>query len=496
MARVKASPGNRAEGRRSTPLLATALVLGLLAALAVGPAWASAAAPDADLVVTSAEPVNEPGDGGPPTTPAEEPTPTEAPGGEPVPTDPAPETTAPPPETTPPAPVTTAPEIPPAPTTSAPAPGGATRPPSPTPPVPPTAPPVPPAPPTPPAPPVRPPAQGSAPPPQNPLGVQVTTGDVTLTEAYWNAASTAATLQVTVHNTGTTAQRIRLSYTLPAGLTDAGTKGCAAAGGGGAYRCGAWTAGAGVRFSTVLRLRVAGTAWKQMPLSGSVQVVADAPAVPGEAADDQGFAVLIPAGPPVPGIALAADEVAFDISGSPSTLALRLGNTGTVDAAGRVEVVLPAGVTVPTPPPGCVAVDPTRTRCDAGLVLAGTTAEVQLPVEATPRAQREAPLSGAVIGQLDPRSGPTRRVQMSFRITAAAALATPVVSPPAPTGSQGALPAGAATGDGGMTSVQRTAVILIAVSALLVVLALTLTMTSLRRRFGGPPAEPTLNPAD
>ncbi|RQX16462.1 hypothetical protein DDE19_15385, partial [Micromonospora ureilytica] len=126
MARVKASPGNRAEGRRSTPLLATALVLGLLAALAVGPAWASAAAPDADLVVTSAEPVNEPGDGGPPTTPAEEPTPTEAPGGEPVPTDPAPETTAPPPETTPPAPVTTAPEIPPAPTTSAPAPGGAT----------------------------------------------------------------------------------------------------------------------------------------------------------------------------------------------------------------------------------------------------------------------------------------------------------------------------------------------------------------------------------
>ena len=111
-----------------------------------------------------------------------------------------------------------------------------------------------------------------------------------------------------------------------------------------------------------------------------------------------------------------------------------------MDAAGRVEVVLPAGVTVPTPPPGCVAVDPTRTRCDAGLVLAGTTAEVQLPVEATPQAQREAPLSGAVIGQLDPRSGPTRRVQMSFRITAAAALATPVVSPPAPTGSQGVLP--------------------------------------------------------
>ncbi|MET8360016.1 hypothetical protein [Micromonospora sp. NPDC005171] len=492
MARVKASPGNRAEGRRSTPLLTTALALGLLTALAVGPAWASAATPDADPVATSVEPVNEPGEEVPPTTPAEEPTPTEGPGGEPGPTEPAPETSAPPPETTPPPPVTTAPEVPPVPTTIAPAPGGTTRPPSPGPPVPPT---PPPAPPTPPAPPVRPPAPGSAAPPQSPLGVQVTTGDVTLTEAYWNTASTTATLQVTVHNSGTTAEQIRLSYTLPAGLTDAGTKGCAAAGGG-AYRCGAWTAEAGARFSTVLRLRVAGTAWKQMPLSGSVQVTADAPGVPGEVTDDQGFAVLFPAGPPVPGIALAADEVAFDISGGPSTLTLRLGNTGTVDAAGRVEVVLPAGVTVPTPPLGCVAVDPTRTRCDAGLVTAGTTAHVQLPVEATPQAQREAPFSGAVIGQLDPRSGPTRRVQMSFRITAAAALATPVVSPPAPTGSQGVLPAGAATRDGGLTSAQRTAIALITVSTLLVVLALTLAMTSLRRRFGGPPPEPAPHPTD
>ena len=57
-----------------------------------------------------------------------------------------------------------------------------------------------------------------------------------------------------------------------------------------------------------------------MPLSGSVQVIADAPGVPGEATDDQGFAVLFPPGPPVPGITLAADEVAFDISGAASTL--------------------------------------------------------------------------------------------------------------------------------------------------------------------------------
>ncbi|MET7822254.1 hypothetical protein [Micromonospora zamorensis] len=476
MARVKALPGLRAEVRRTAPSLAAALALGLLTALAVGPTGANAAMPEPEPVVMVTDPVSEPE-----TTASQDPTPTEEPT-DPVPTDPAPETTAPAPETTPPPPVTTAPEVPPAPTTTAPAPGG-----------PPTA--VPPIAPPPPVPPVRPPPPGSAAPPPSPLGVQVTTQDVTLTEAYWNAASTATTLQVTVNNTGTTAQRIRLSYTLPAGLTDVGTKGCTAAGDG-TYRCGAWTAEAGVRFSALLRLRVDGSAWKQMPLAGSVQVVADAPGVPGEAKDDQGFAVLFPPGPPAAGIALAADEVAFDISGTASTLALRLGNTGAVDATGRVEVVLPPGVTVPTPPPGCVTVDPTRTRCDAGLVAAGKTAELRLPVEATPEAQRGAPLSGALIGQLDPRSGATRQLQMSFRITAAAALATPVVSPPAPTGSQGVLPGGAANGDGGMTSVQRTAIILIVVSTLLVVLALTLATVSLRRRLNGPAPGPAPNPVE
>ncbi|MFG2047315.1 hypothetical protein ACGFIW_07790 [Micromonospora sp. NPDC048935] len=474
--------GTRAEGPRPASLLAVSLTLGLLAALAVGPAWASAATAVADRVVLATDPVSEPG-GDPGASPTQDPPPTGEPSGEPVPTNPAPETTVPPPETPPPAPETTAPEVPPAPSNAAPVPGG---PPTPAPPVPPP----------PPVPPVRPPAPGPEAPPPNPLGVQVTTQDVTLTEAYWNAASSAATLQVTVNNTGTTAQRIRLSYTLPAGLTDAGTKGCTTTGGG-AYSCGAWTTGAGVRFSALLRLRVDGTAWQKMPLAGSVRVVADAPGVPGEAVDDQGFAVLFPPGPPVPGITLAADEVAFDISGTASALALRLGNTGTVDAAGRFEVVLPAGVTVPTPPPGCVAVDETRTRCEAGPVPAGKTVELRLPVEATPQAQREAPSSGAVIGRLDPRSGPTRQVQMSFRITAAAALATPVVSPPAPTGSQGVLPGGAAAGDdGGMTSVQRTAVLLIVVSALLVVLALTLAATSLRRRFSGSRPEPAPHTAD
>ena len=57
-----------------------------------------------------------------------------------------------------------------------------------------------------------------------------------------------------------------------------------------------------------------------MPLSGSVRVIADRAGGGRGGGDDEGFAVLFPPGPPVPGIALAADEVAFDISGGPSTL--------------------------------------------------------------------------------------------------------------------------------------------------------------------------------
>ena len=294
MARVKASPGNRAEGRRSTPLLATALALGLLTALAVGPAWASAAAPDADPVATSAEPVNEPGGEEPPTTPAEEPTPTEDPGGEPEPTEPAPETTAPPPETTPPAPVTTAPEVPPAPTTARPRRA---------------------------APPDRParlprchrrrprprrrrrlrrsspPAPGSAPPPQSPLGVQVTTGDVTLTEAYWNTPSTAATLQVTVHNTGTTraadptlvhAAR-RADRRRHEGLRRRRWRRRTAAGPGPPKR-----ASGSAPCCACGSLARRGSRCRSAAPSRSSRTRRD---VPGEATDDQGFAVLFPAGP-------------------------------------------------------------------------------------------------------------------------------------------------------------------------------------------------------
>ncbi|SCL56223.1 hypothetical protein GA0070606_2569 [Micromonospora citrea] len=464
MARVDVRPGRRARDRRTVPLLAISLAAGLTVASV--PGWATAAPTAARVATAPTEPVGEPGE-----EPTADPT-------DPVPSE-APSTVSPPPQSTPPAattepaPTTTAPQEP-APTTTSPT--TSTPPPAPS------------------APPVRPSAPAPGSPSAPAAGVSVTTDDITLTSAYWNAPSTVTTLRVTVTNTGASSARVRLAYTLPAGLTDAGTEGCADAGGG-EHRCGEWTSAPGARFSTLLRVRVGGDAWRKMPLSGSVRVTA---AVPGAApvSDNEGFAVLFPPGPPAPGIRLAADEVTFDISGGASGLDVRLGNTGRVDADGRVEVILPAGVTVPAPPAGCTTVDPTRTRCDLGTVPAGRTADLRLPVAATPEAQRQAPLAGAVLGQLDPRSGRPRQVQMSFRITAAAALATPVVSTPAPTGSQGVLAADAPSlrDGGGISSVRRTAITLIAVSTLLVVLALALATTSLRRRSGAAMTERTPGP--
>jgi hypothetical protein len=478
MHRVDVRPVRRAPRRRTASLLAMSLAAGLAAAVAVTPGWATAT-PTVTRVLAaataSADPATDPVE----ETPTVDPTATEP--------DPptAPPTESAPPETTPPAPdpTTTSAAPPtsdagnPAPTTTAPTATTAPPPQQGPPPV------------------VSPAAPGPGQPAPSRLGVRVTTGDVTLTDAYWTAASTVTKLRVTIANTGSAPERVRLAYTLPAGLTDAGTEGCASSGGGN-YRCGEWTTTPGDRFSTSVRVRVAGTAWRQMPLSGSVRVTATGPGVTGSAQDNEGFAVLFPAGPPVPGIRLQADEVAFDISGGPSQLDVRLGNSGKVDAAGRVEVILPAGVSVPTPPPGCLPVASSRTRCEVGAVPAGRVATLRLPVTATPEAQRAAPLAGAIVGRLDPRSGKTRQLQMSFRITAAAALSTPVAVTPAPTASQGVLAgAGQRDGDGGLSSIQHTAIILMAVSGLLVVLALALATTSLRRRMTGPVADPRTAPA-
>jgi hypothetical protein len=316
------------------------------------------------------------------------------------------------------------------------------------------------------------------------LGVYVTTDDLALTPTYWNAvAGTTVDLRVTVTNTGQVEEAIGLSYQLPAGLTDAGTVGCLRTGS--VHRCTAWAVAAGTSFSTRLRIRVSGDAWQRMPVSGLVRATATAPGHPQltPVTDEQGFAVLFPAGPPTAGVSLSASEVAFDISGAPAGLELRLGNTGQVDSTGTVEIVLPAGVTVPAPPGGCRAGTVGRTRCELGTVRAGSAGVVRLTLAADAETQRRAPLAGAVNAVLTPVTGKAKRVQMSFRIVAAAA-SVPAQSSDgvAPTSSQGVL-AGARPGAiDGPNSTRLTAVGLIVLSVLLVVLALGLATVSLRRR--------------
>ncbi|GIJ19410.1 hypothetical protein [Micromonospora lutea] len=432
-------PGRRAWRRT----FAFACVLGLLVAAG------AAVTPGVVTAAPAANRAAEPGSHSPSAEPTDEPEPTSPP-----------PTMEPPVETTAPTSPSTTPT--PAVTTDAPVPSSG----------PPAATGAPPRPTY--SPPPRPTAPTIAPPVS--AGVTVTTGDITLPAGYWNTASTVTTLSVTVTNTGTASAGVRLAYTLPAGLTDAGTDGCVTAGSR-EYRCGEWTTAPGARFSTRLRIRVDGDAWRRMPLAGSVRVTATGAA--GTARDDEGFAVLFPPGPPAPGITMSAGEVTFDADGASESLLVRLGNTGRADATGRIDVLLPEGVTVAAPPAGCIAVAATRARCDLGTVRSGRTEEVRLPVTATPQALRAAPLSGAVVGRLDPRHGADRRMQVSFRITATA----PEVPAVAPVPSSSLLPAGAATGGTeGSTSGQSTALLPITLSVLVLLLIVGLVTVSLRRR--------------
>ncbi|MDG4793586.1 hypothetical protein [Micromonospora sp. WMMD1082] len=446
MVRLHGRPARPTTGWRRAVASALAIGLATGAAVAVLPGAAAAVPP------VSGE--AEPGPYHPPAEPTDEPEPTSPP-----------PTVEPPVETS--APPTPSASPTPSATTAAPAPSSG--PPAVTPPRPTYSPPV------------RPPGPTLAPPVS--AGVRVTTGDITLPAGYWKAASTVTTLQVTVTNTGSASAGIRLTYRLPPGIADAGTHGCAAAGNR-EYRCAQWTAAPGARFSTRLRVRVDGDAWRGMPLAGSVRVTATGAA--GTASDDEGFAVLFPPGPPAPGITMRAGEVTFDVDGAGAALTLRLGNTGRVDATGRVDVVLPAGITVPAPPAGCAATAATRTRCDLGSVPAGRTAHLRLPLAATPQARRDAPLSGAVIGRLAPRNGTSQRMQLSFRITAVAPEEPAVLPPPAPVDAPSVRPAGAAPdGRDGLTPAQRRAVLLSAVSVPLTVLVLGLVI-ALRRRATAP----------
>jgi hypothetical protein len=188
---------------------------------------------------------------------------------------------------------------------------------------------------------------------------------------------------------------------------------------------------------------------------------------------------------PFAGLALSASDVVFASGGQPAWLWVRLSNTGAADATGRVEIILPEGVTVDAPPAGCRATGNGRTACEFSRVRPGRTADVHLRIDATLEAQGRAPLVGAVVAALTPRSGGVKRMQVSFRITAISA----VLAEDLANGAGGALAGGNGSSDDHGAGVRRLAIGLIVVSGLLVVLALALAMRSVRR-LGEEPAAP------
>jgi hypothetical protein len=316
----------------------------------------------------------------------------------------------------------------------------------------------------------------------------VSTSDVTLGSGYWSARNGIADLRITVVNTGRVPESVLLRYTLPPGVSDTGTAGCSAAGGR-TYRCAARTTGVGARSTTHVRVRVDPDAWRQMPLSGLAEVVATAASRPPAetVTDKEGFAVLFPAGPPAAGVSLSASEVSFDITGQATMLDVRLGNTGKSDATGAVAVILPPGVTVPLPPAGCQPAGADRTRCDLGTIRAGQAGSLRIPLAATLEAQRRAPLSGAVVGTLTPGAGGAKQVQLSFRIVAAAGRPELAGDQLHPSGSPALIPPVSRTKPADDSSnLRQRAAALIAVSVLLVLLAVLAATTSRQ----GTPARP------
>ena len=293
--------------------------------------------------------------------------------------------------------------------------------------------------------------------------------------------STVADLNVIVANTGQVAQRITLTYTLPAGVSDAGTPGCRPVSGS-TYRCSPITAAADASRSVHVRLRVAGGAWRNAPLNGSVQATATGSGRGdfGIARDYEGFAVLFPPGPPVAGMGLAATEVRFTALDKPATLQVTLTNRGRASAVAAVEVALPSGVNAAAQA-DCVPAG-ARIRCNLGPLSAGRSGHVRMTLSATPDAQRQAPLSGAAFGTLS--SGSTvKSTQTSFRILADAATA-------AQDADENTTTTGVAASSASSAGVTATALALVLAAGALIVLAVVLATTSLLRRREDDPGAP------
>lgn len=337
------------------------------------------------------------------------------------------------------------------------------------------------------------PATDPAPPPPtgtaDPVaGVRLQASDLTLGDGYWRGTATGGDVTIAVTNTASpaVAEDVMLTFTLPAGVSQAraaSTAGCA--GGGRSYSCGL---GPGGSASVVLHLAVDAGAWRSAPLHGTAvaqAAIAGRPDLPVGTAH-AGYTVILPPGPPVPGVRLSAADLAVGPADRErGRLSVRLANLGAVWTSGALELVTPEGVDVVGFPSDCTShrrVGGGRDRCELGRLDPGVERVLVFTVAVSAEALAQAPLTGAVHAFLTPEGQDTVIVQAAYRIVPAGSPAVSGTTPSAAGGGGRANHPVPPIADS-LISHQLSAGSLIGGLVTLVALAGALFVLSLRRRM-------------
>jgi hypothetical protein len=262
----------------------------------------------------------------------------------------------------------------------------------------------------------------SSPPTPDPLaGIAVRTGDLALGGGYWSGAANTGDITISVTNTGQAREDASVTYTLPNGVRQTGVS-TTCNGSGQTYAC---VLGIGKSTEITVHLAVDPTAWRTAPLHGSVAArgsIKGRPDLPPAYAQG-GFSVVLPPGPPTPGITLTAVDLTLPAQPSENEVAqltVRFANTGSVPATAALDVVTPEGTDLAAVPPDCTSrrrVATHRDRCDLGKLDAGRDRTLTFTLSVSPAGRAQAPLSGAVYGYLTPSGQDTATVQTGYRIT-------------------------------------------------------------------------------
>jgi hypothetical protein len=269
----------------------------------------------------------------------------------------------------------------------------------------------------------------SSPPPSPPPAVKVNVPDLIVAPGYWQGTANRYDVRITITNTGDPALTTITDVALPAGLSkvNAIASGCTVSGL--TFSC---PLANGAVATVVVTVDVAPNAWRT-PLSGLVHTAAQAVGSDRTAGSEDGFTVVFPSGPPTPGIDLAAADPVLPLHApgpqETAVLEVRLRNTGSVQAAGTIEIVTPVGVQLAAVPTQCASrerLTGSRERCSIGTVAAGQQMTLSFELSIRPQARSEAPLAGTVLASLVPVGQDAVTVQAAYRIVVATApLATP-----------------------------------------------------------------------